>query len=419
MPPELQSFLNQFLANPLLLLLTGIGAIVALTIISGAALAAGFHLLDREMRRSSRPAGGPPASPAPAPMAPPPPRSATAHRRSGPGAAIFTLILLIAGVLVGRFVPLMPVRASGRAVQVDVLFNTMLGIAAAIFLLVEGVLVYSVFRFRRRKGETGEGLPLHGSDRLEIAWTLVPTLIVLWLGAYSYQTFAQMITPPRNAMPIEVISRQFQWEFRYADSGITSNDLYLPAGKPIRLTITSEDVLHSFWVPAFRVKQDAIPGSQTEAFFTADVPGKYRVVCAELCGAGHATMGLTSYVYVQQPAEFDAWVAQQGAAAGQPPDPLALFAKYGCNTCHTLSAAGATGLVGPNLDGIGTRGGTRVSGVSAEDYLRQSILDPNAVIAPECPAGPCPKDVMAAQDFAARISQIELEALVRFLLEQK
>jgi cytochrome c oxidase subunit 2 len=400
--------------TPLLLFLGIVAAIIILTGGLGVALAAAFYWLDLRVRHPSAPV--PPMFGAAEAAAAVP--ATGAHRAAGPGAAVFALVILIAGVFVGLLVRLMPVEASGRAGQVDLLFHTMLGFAASIFLLVEGILVFLAFRFRRKKGEDGDGVPLHGSNRLEVAWTIMPSLIVLWLGIYSYQILTQIETPPSDALTVEVISRQFQWEFRYPEFDITSPDLYLPQDKPVRLKITSADVIHAFWVPAFRVKQDAVPRHEAEVFFTANKAGKYRVVCAELCGAGHARMGLISYVVVQSQSEFDKWVADQLAAAGGPPDPLALFAKYGCNACHTLTAAGATGLVGPSLDGIGTRAETRVSGQSAEDYVRESILNPNAFLVPECPAGACQPGVMP-QDFGTRMPQSHLDALVKFLLEQK
>jgi len=400
------------MTNQLLLFLGVVGGAILLSLGLGVAVAVGLYLFDRQLHDPTRPLwprrekasvpGGGPAS----------------HRRAGPGGAIFALALLDAGLLIGLLVRLMPPNASTESYPVDILFSSMLGIAGSIFLMVEGVLLYIAFRFRRRKGETGEGLPIRGSDRLELAWTLVPVLIVLWLGAYSYQVFVKIRTPHPDAMIIEVISRQFQWEFHYPDTDITSNDLYVPQGKPIHLKIESEDVIHSFWVPAFRIKQDSFPGRETEAYFTAELIGTYPVVCAELCGVGHAGMGLSSQAIVQSQADFDNWVAEQLGQAGQPPDPVALFTKYGCIGCHTLTTANAAGLVGPNLDGIGTNAATRVPGLSAEDYLRESILSPDAFIAPKCPSGPCPAGVMP-HDFATRMSQAEQDALVNFLLEQK
>jgi len=338
---------------------------------------------------------------------------AASHRAAGPGAAIFALVILVAGILIGRYVRLMPVEASVGAVQVDILFNTMLGIAAAIFLLVEGLLLYSAFHFRRKNGEEGDGPPIHGSNRLEIAWTIIPALLVVWLGVYSYQLFVELQPPRPTDLTVEVTAFQFDWQFNYPEYGITTQDLYLPAGRSVRMKITSRDVIHSFWVPEFRIKRDAVPGRETEFQFTTNALGTYRVVCAELCGAGHAQMGLIRFAVVVSPDEFAAWVAKQQQSAGQPATARELFTRYGCNACHALTDAGAIGQVGPNLDGIGARAGTRVAGLSAEDYIRQSILDPGAFVVPDFPDGVMPRD------FGARIPQSELDALVDYLLEQK
>jgi cytochrome c oxidase subunit 2 len=400
-----------------LIFLGAVAAILVLTGGLGAALAAAVYWLDHKVRQPSGPvpplfrAAGAAAVAAAQPVA-------LTHRAGGPGAAIFALVVLFVGGLVGVFWRFTPALASSRAGSVDLLFYTMLGIAAAIFLVVEGVLVFAALRFRRRPGEDGDGVPIRGSNRLEFAWTIIPALIVVWLGAYSYQILAEIETVPPQAMTVEVVSRQFSWEFHYPDLGITSTDLYIPRGQPIRLKLTSADVIHAFWVPAFRVKQDALPGRETETYFTAQTAGEYRIVCAELCGAGHARMGLISQVVVQSQAEFDAWVAGQQAAAGQPPDPVALFARYGCNACHVLAAAGATGQVGPSLDRIGTVAETRVPGMSAQDYLRESILNSNAFLAPDCPTGACLPGLMP-QDFGTRMPPAHLEAMVNFLLEQK
>ncbi len=231
------------------------------------------------------------------------------HWAGAPGAAIFTLLVIGSGLLVGRFVRLMPPIASEEAVMVDGLFRTMLGIAAALFLLVLGSLLYVVFRFRRRPGHEGEGMPIHGSNRLEVAWTIVPALIVFWLAAYSSQILLQLRAERRDALQINVIARQFVWQFEYPEFGIVSTDLHVPADRPVRLELLSQDVIHSFWVPAFRIKQDAFPQRSTVVSFTANRPGKYPVVCAELCGAGHAVM--RSEVVVHEAEDFTRWVEEQ------------------------------------------------------------------------------------------------------------
>jgi len=232
------------------------------------------------------------------------------HRSAGPGAALFTLLVLGAGILVGRYVNLMPPAATMEAVIVDRLFSIMLGIAFAIFILVEGVLLYAVLRFRRRKGHEGEGVPIHGSNRLELAWSFIPALIVFWLSAVSGQVIFRLDAPPDDALRVRVVAQQFTWQFEYPEYGVSSHELNVPIDVPIELELISMDVIHSFWVPAFRLKQDALPMRETRMNFTATTVGEYPVVCAELCGAGHAVM--RTRVFVQEREAFAAWLAEGG-----------------------------------------------------------------------------------------------------------
>ncbi len=230
------------------------------------------------------------------------------HRSAGPGAALFTLLVLAAGILVGRYVDLMPMSATLEAAVIDRLFSIMLGIAFAIFLLVEGVLLYAVLRFRRRKGHEGEGVPIHGSNRLELAWTFIPALIVFWLSAVSAQVIFRLDAQPEDALQVRVVARQFSWQFEYPKYGVSSDQLNLPIDVPVELELISMDVIHSFWVPAFRLKQDALPMRETRLIFTASAVGEYSVVCAELCGAGHALM--LTRVVVQESEAFATWLAE-------------------------------------------------------------------------------------------------------------
>ena len=231
------------------------------------------------------------------------------HRAAGPGAAIFTLLVILSGLLVGRYVRLMPPIGSEEAVLIDDLFRTMLGIAAAVFLLVLGALLYAVFRFRRRPGHQGEGIPIRGSNRLELAWTFMPALIVFWLAAYSSQVLVRIHDHRHAPLVVEVTARQFVWQFEYPASGISSPELHVPAGSPVQLELVAQDVIHSLWVPAFRLKQDALPHTSTFLSFTATTPGEFPIVCAELCGPGHAVM--RSRVVVHEPEDFARWLEEQ------------------------------------------------------------------------------------------------------------
>lgn len=194
--------------------------------------------------------------------------------------------------------------------MIDRLFSIMLGIAFAVFLLVEGVLLYAVLRFRRRGDHEGSGVPIHGSNRLELAWTFIPALIVFWLAAVSSQVIFALNQSPQDALRVRVVARQFTWQFEYPEHGITSPELHLPLGQPVELELVSLDVIHSFWVPAFRLKEDALPMMDTSLNITASAIGRYPVVCAELCGAGHAIM--RTETVVMHPDDFDIWLAEEG-----------------------------------------------------------------------------------------------------------
>lgn len=232
------------------------------------------------------------------------------YQASASGAAIFTVLVVVGGILVGTQVRLMPTIASAEAALVDRLYSSMLGIAAGIFFLVEGALLYAVLRFRKRPGHEGEGVATHGDNQLEIAWTIAPALIVFWLAAYSAQVLVRLHEVGEDSELVQVTAQQFTWRFDYPDYGITSADLHVPVGSPVLLELTSMDVIHSLWVPAFRIKQDARPMATTMTNFTAELAGEYPIVCAELCGAGHAQM--RSKVIVHEPDEFQRWLEEAG-----------------------------------------------------------------------------------------------------------
>ncbi|MEX0787540.1 MAG: cytochrome c oxidase subunit II [Anaerolineales bacterium] len=324
---------------------------------------------------------------------------------------VLTLILLGVGYWAGSQVNIMPVEASTRAVLVDQLFRALFGAATVIFLIVEGALVYAVLRFRRRPDDATDAAPVHGHAALELVWTLIPTVLVTVIGVYSFQVLTKIELPGPNPMVVEVTSRQFSWEFHYPEFDLTSTELHLPVNQPVRFQIASEDVIHSFWVPAFRAKRDATPGQISELSIQPLEIGRYPVRCAELCGAGHA--GMVAEVIVETDSDFDVWIQSQLAI---PTDPIEagrfLFTRYGCAACHTLTDAGAAGVVGPSLDGIGETAGTRVEGLDAEGYIRESLLRPSALVV----AGF--QDGLMPPNFGERISQQQLDILVNYLLGQ-
>ncbi len=322
--------------------------------------------------------------------------------------AIVGIVLIGAGFLVASQANVMPPQASTRAVTVDQLFRVLLGVSTVIFLLVEGALVFAVIRFRRRPGDDSQGPAIHGNTSLEILWTLIPAAIVVVIGVYSFQVLAAIESPGRGARVVEVVARQFSWQVRYPEVDLATTELHLPVGQPVIFQISSEDVIHSFWVPAFRAKRDATPGQVSELSMTPIEIGRFPIRCAELCGAGHAIM--TSEVVVEPPEIFEAWLAQQLAMAN---DPAQIFLTMGCGACHTLSAAGSTGTIGPPLDDLPTVAGRRLPGVEAAAYVEQSIVSPDDDITPGFPPGLMPKN------FSQRLTPEQIQSLVTFLLTQQ
>jgi cytochrome c oxidase subunit II len=279
---------------------------------------------------------------------------------------------------------LMPVPASAQAVPIDWLWDLQVKIIAFLFALIVVPMIYSLLFFRRRKGDTTDAVHIEGNTNLEIAWTVVPLIIVLGLAYIGAENLAETRRADPNAMEVRVTGFQWGWRFEYPDFGITSNELYLPVNRQVVLKMTSTDVLHSFWVPEFRVKQDLVPGRVTELRITPTLIGDtYKVRCAEMCGTSHAYM--ESPVIVVESVNFDAWVAEQqvlAEAAGQTPEGRgqALVAANGCVACHSLDGAAGIGPTWFQLAGseVPLSGGGTV--IADDDFLAESILQPQAKI---------------------------------------
>jgi len=278
---------------------------------------------------------------------------------------------------------LMPVEASAQSIPIDWLWNLQVVAMSFLFALIVVPLFYSLIVFRRRKGDTGDGEHFEGNATLEITWTVIPLFAVLtfaYLGAYSLGE-TRRVDPA--AMRVNVTAQQFSWSFEYPDLGITTQDLYLPVNKQVLLSMTSRDVIHSFWVPEFRVKQDVVPGRFTEYRITPTLEGDYKVRCSELCGASHAYMLAPISVVPQE--EFDAWVSKrqvEALAAAQTPEGRGqtLAAQNGCFGCHTVDGSAGTG---PTWFGLYGSQAELADGstVTADDvYIRESILNPQAKI---------------------------------------
>lgn len=205
---------------------------------------------------------------------------------------------------------LLPPLAAWEGERIDALFRVIFAVMAVIFALVVVLLGYSVLVFRRRPAEEGEGAPVHGNVWLEAAWTLVPLVVVVLLGVYGGVVLGQIRDGSRgDELVVDATAVQYGWLFDYPVQGIRSPELRLPVGRSARLRLRSRDVIHSFWVPEFRVKQDAVPGLETALRITPSQTGEYRALCAEACGVGHAFM--TAKVVVLEPEAFEAWASAQ------------------------------------------------------------------------------------------------------------
>jgi cytochrome c oxidase subunit 2 len=272
--------------------------------------------------------------------------------------------------------PLFPERASTIASRVDALYFALLGISVFFGLLIAGLIVYFAVKYhRKQKDEIGE--QIHGSMALEIAWTGIPFLITMVLFVWGASVYFAMARPPDETLNIYVVGKQWMWKFQHLDGQREINELHIPVGRPIKLITTSEDVIHDFFVPAFRVKADVIPGRYVSIWFQPTKPGRYHLFCAEYCGTRHS--GMTGEVVVMEPTEYQTWLS-----GGAPEGSLAstgakLFADLACNTCHRPDAQGR----GPVLEGLFGKTVQLQSGQTItvdEAYLRESILTPSAKI---------------------------------------
>jgi cytochrome c oxidase subunit 2 len=329
---------------------------------------------------------------------------------------IVGLLTIVSTFLVDRLlegVLYFPEAASTQAGITDNLFNLHLRLISFFFSLIVVFIVYSVVVFRQRGGEEKDGDYFHGNTPLEITWTVLPIFIVIWLGILGTNDLRAMVAPQENEMTVNVIGRQWSWSFEYPDTGIQSTEMVLPKGQPVVAKMRSEDVIHSFFVPEFRVKQDIVPGHITEIRFTPTKVGTYKLRCAELCGLRHATM--LADIRVVEQSEYDAWVKEQQGTGKE--DAAALGAKVaqlqGCIACH--STDGST-LVGPTWKGlygeeVELEDGTKVT--ADDEYLRTAIVDPNSQIVSGFLANLMPTD------FGDKLSDEDINNVIAYIKSLK
>jgi cytochrome c oxidase subunit 2 len=321
--------------------------------------------------------------------------------------SLVQLILLgvIAAAITGAVavvIPWLPDSAGKEADRIHFVYWFTTAIAVAVFAVVAATLAYCVWKFRVRPDDDSDGPPVHGHTHLEIVWTAIPAVLVTAISVVSAIVLAQNSRAGDDPLRINVTAQQFAWQFKYPN-GKTYGHLTLEKGRSAELDITAKDVLHSFWVPQLSQKQDAVVGQHNKIVVTPTRTGTFPVVCTELCGLGHSIM--RSRVEVLTKAGYEKWAKSGGAKNADPG--LAAFNQFGCNSCHTFTAASATGKIGPNLDTL--KEASAKAGKPLDAFIRESILDPNAYIAPGFSPGVMP------ESFKSQIPAKDLDALVKFL----
>ncbi len=327
-------------------------------------------------------------------------------------ASVLVVIVTLLVIVLLTSTNLLPGLASEEGAFVDEMFRAQIYVIAFIFSLIVVFILYSVVVFRQRPGDESEGQYIKGNTALEIGWTLVPLVVVIIFATWGALHLAEVTAGEEGELVVEVTGFQFGWRFDYPDAGVSSDELWLPLNRQALFRITSRDVIHSFWVPEFRVKQDAVPGRWTELRVKPTETGDYRLRCAELCGYAHAAM--ISRVVVVEPAAFEAWL--QGKSVAQPTGDdttpagrgAMLVQDNGCTSCHTVDG---TPLVGPSWQGVfgSERQLEDGSTVTAdEEYLRRAILDPGSQVVAGFPnVMPAAYNFLPEEDITAMVEYIK------------
>ncbi len=331
--------------------------------------------------------------------------------------SVFQLVMIgvAAGAIatcVAVFVPWLPTPASRQAGRIDFVYWFATWISLFIFSVVVAIMVYAMINFRAASPDDwSDGPPVHGNTRIEIIWTIIPAVLVTSVAIVSAIVLAENGKAGTNPLVVKVTAEQFFWQFTYPNKK-TYPILRLPINRPVKLEITADDVIHSFWVAQFGQKQDALPGQTNELVITPDRTGTYAVICTELCGLGHALM--RSQAVVMKAGAYNSWYASTLSAPTPPTTgggtaiATAVFKNNGCSACHTFKAIpGATGTVGPSLDDLSAS--AKAAGQPLPAFIKQSIVDPNAVITKGYQPNVMP------QDFGTTMTATQINALVAFL----
>lgn len=292
----------------------------------------------------------------------------------------------------------------------DMMFYAVLALSVFFFVAITAAVVFFCIKYRHRPGHKPQPSSAH-NDALEITWTVIPTIICVFLFVYGWRGYIHVVTPPQQAVEVQVLAYRWGWNFTHSN-GVQDADLHVPVNTPVRLVMTAKDVLHSFFAPVLRTKQDLIPRRYTYAWFDATKPGTYRLYCTEYCGRDHSQMKVK--LVVHQPGGYEKYLADKFALTqNMEPDKLGamLYEKKGCNACHSLDGSQR---VGPSLKGlfgskIGLANGSTVDG--DENYIRTSLLNPQAQSRPGFPP--------SMPSFEGQLSDKEIAGLIAFIKSLK
>src|ERR1700730_3935868 len=310
---------------------------------------------------------------------------------------------LIAGIVMAQWPQFRPTDASTSAAQVDRLYFFLTGLTLFFTFFIFATIFYFMIKYRRRSEE--ERPPeTQDSAALELTWIVIPSLICVFIFRWGASLFFAEARPPQGAMEVFVVGKQWMWHLQHPEGPREINHLHIPVDVPVRLTMTSEDVIHDFFVPEFRVKMDVVPGRYTSEWFQATKPGSYHLFCAQYCGTLHS--GMTGTIEVLTPTDYAEWLRDNATTESMAQTGQQLFTRLGCDTCHLSDGSGA----GPALQGRFGRQVTIVDGpnrVMDEPYIRQSILDPSSL--------PLPNYRPVMPTFRGQVSEEQMPQRIAYL----
>jgi cytochrome c oxidase subunit 2 len=271
-----------------------------------------------------------------------------------------------------------PSRASAAAGEVDALYSFLLVVGVTMMVLIFSCVFFFAVKYRRKNSDDPPPKAIHGSLLLEITWSVIPLLLMLVMFAWGTKLYFQNYTPPlRDTLDIYVTGKQWMWKVQHPTGQREINALHVPIGRSVKLILASEDVIHSFYIPALRLKHDVVPGSYQTFWFKATEPGRYRIFCAEYCGTSHSDMG--GWMTVMTPNDYQNWLSGSAGGASMTEQGAALFLQYGCVTCHVTDHEGRC----PSLRNVFGNPVVLDDGrtvLADEAYIRESILNPNAKV---------------------------------------